>query len=178
MALSLVNNHDINPGDVREIALYCKDREDVLLFPLEKRTRPENPVDSQFSVPWAVAVAIARGRVGIGDFTEEAIRSGDILEISGRIRIEEDADLKKAKGMDPSRIVVTTKQGKTYVESADITAEDSEKTLPFSAYERKFRDCAAYSVKPLSDRRIDEVIACIRQLEKLDDIRQLIQLLN
>jgi len=149
-----------------------------LLHPLEKRSRPENPVDSQFSIPWAVAVVFARGRAGIGDFTEEAINSPDILDISGKVRIEVDTSLGGSGSMDPAKVGVTTKEGQTYVEQADAPLEGSEKPLPFSAYERKFRDCAAYSVKPLSDTQIDEVIAHINRLERVDDIREVIELLS
>jgi 2-methylcitrate dehydratase PrpD len=178
VALDLVNKHEIKPGDVQEITVFCKDKEYFLLHPLEKRSRPENPVDSQFSIPWAVAAVFARGRAGVGEFTEEAIRSADILDISGKIRVELDADLKQAKGMDPAKIGVTTKRGQTYIEAADIPPDGAEKPLPLSAYERKFRDCAAYSVKPLSDKQIDGVIAKIGQLERVDDIREVIKLLS
>ncbi len=177
-ALALVNKYDIKPEDVQGISVFCQDDKYFLLHPLEKRSCPENPVDSQFSIPWAVAAVFARGRVGIGDFTEEAIQSPDILDISGKIRVEVDASLKGSEGMEPAKVGVTTKQGQTYVEQADTPAGGSEKPLPFSAYERKFRDCASYSIKPLSDTQIDEVIAKINRLEQLDDIRELIKLLS
>ncbi|MCK4863546.1 MAG: hypothetical protein KAS25_04570, partial [Dehalococcoidales bacterium] len=95
-----------------------------------------------------------------------------------KMRVMVDADLKRAKGMDPAKIGVTTKQGQTYIEQAGNAADGSEKSPPFNAYERKFRDCTAYSIKPLSDKQVDEVIACINRLEQLDDIRELIKLLS
>lgn len=177
-ALALINKYDIKAKDVREITIFCQDDKSFLLHPLEKRSRPENPVDSQFSIPWAVAAVFARGRAGIGDFTEDAIKDTDILNISGKMRVMVDADLKRAKGMEPAKVGVTTKEGQTYVEEADTPPGGSEKSLPFSAYERKFRDCAAYSIKPLSDKQIDGLIAHINRLEQLDDIRELIKLLN
>jgi len=178
VALNLVNKHDIKAEDVQEITVFCPENTNFLLHPLEKRSRPENPVDSQFSIPWAVAAVFARGRAGIGDFTEEAIKSPDILDISGRIRIEVDTAMSGSKGIDPAKIGVTTKAGQTYTGQAGIPADGAEKSLPFSAYERKFRDCVAYSVKPLSDKQIDEVIARINQLEQVDDIREVIELLS
>jgi 2-methylcitrate dehydratase PrpD len=177
VALSLVNKHGIKAEDVQEISVFCQDDTHFLLHPLEKRSRPENPVDSQFSIPWAVAAVFARGRAGIGEFNEEAIKSPDILDISSKMRIEVDASLRVVKGIEPARIGVTTKQGQAYVEQTDATSLSSQKPLPFSDYERKFRDCASYSVKPLSDKHIDGVIAQIKQLEQIDDIREVIELL-
>ena len=176
-ALALVNKHNIKAGDVKEITIFCKDKGNFLLHPLEKRSRPENPVDSQFSIPWAVAVVFARVRAGVGEFTDEAISSADILDISGKIRVEEDADLKSMEGMDPAKIGVKTKQGRTYVEEAGSTAGGPEQ-MPFEIYERKFRDCASLAIKPPTDRQVDEIIKYINRLEQLNDIGQLIELLS
>jgi len=74
LVLGLVDKNHIRAEDVQEITVFCRDETYFLLHPLEKRSRPENPVDSQFSIPWAVAAVFARGRAGIGEFTEEAIK--------------------------------------------------------------------------------------------------------
>ena len=176
-ALALVNNHSIKAGDVKEITVFCRDKGNFLLHPLKKRSRPDNPVDSQFSIPWAVAAVFARGRAGIGEFTEEAIRSQDILSITDKIHVEEDDELKQAPGADPAKIEVMTKQGQTYVEQAGSPTGDSEQQ-PFRVYERKFRDCAAYSIKRLPDTQVDEVITRIKKLEQLDDVSELVKLLS
>jgi len=178
VALTLVNKYNIKAEDVKEITVFTQDDTNFLLHPLGKRSRPENPVDSQFSIPWAAAAVFARGRAGIGEFTEEAIKSPDILDISGKIRVEVDTALRDSGSMDPAKISVTTKEGQTYVELADSPLDGSEKPLPFSTYERKFRDCASYSIKPLSNKHIDGIIARINQLEQVDDIREVIELLS
>jgi len=178
VALALVDKHNIKAGDIKEISIFCRDDRYFLVHPLEKRSRPENPVDSQFSIPWAVAAVFARGRAGIGEFTEEAIKSRDILNISSKIRIEVDTGLESVKGEEPAKIGVSTRQGQTYVEETDIAEDGSVESLPFIAYERKFRDCAAFSIKPLPDERVNDLISNIKSLEQLDDIRQLIELLS
>ena len=179
VALAMVNKYHIKPEEVKEITVFCQDEKYFLLYPLEKRSRPENPVDSQFSIPWAVAVVFARGRAGIGDFTEEAIKSPDILEISGKVRVKVDNNVGEKKGMIPAKIGVTTKKGQTYIEQADIAPmSDAPEQLPFDAYERKFRDCASYAVKPRTKKQIDKIIALIKQLEQVDDIREVIELLS
>jgi 2-methylcitrate dehydratase PrpD len=178
VALAMVDKHRIKGDDIQEITIFAEDDTYVLLHPLEKRRHPENPVDSQFSIPWAVAVVFARGRAGIGDFTEEAIRSRDILDIADKIKVVKDKSLTRVKGIEPAKIAVTTRQGKTRTEQTDIDAESSQGTLPFSAYERKFRDCAAYSLKPLSGENTDRVVELLGRLEDVADIRELVELLG
>jgi len=80
--------------------------------------------------------------------------------------------------MDPAKIGVTTQQGQTYIEQSVSPANSPEKSPPFSAYERKFRDCAAYSVKALAEKQVDGIIASIKHLEQIDDIRELVELLS
>jgi 2-methylcitrate dehydratase PrpD len=178
VALAIVNKYHIKPNDVKEITVFCQDERYFLLYPLEKRSKPENPVDSQFSIPWAVAAVFARGRAGIGDFTEAAIKSPDILEISGKVRVKVDKNVGEKKGLTPAKIGVTTKQGETYTEQAEATSEGQEKQLPFSDYERKFRDCVAYAVKPRTKKQIDKIIALVKELEQVEDIRELVELLS
>jgi len=71
-------------GDVR-IRIY---RTDVLSYHRE----PKNPVDAQFNVPYGVAVALVRGRVSLGDFTEAAIRDASVLAVAQRIEVVEDPE--------------------------------------------------------------------------------------
>jgi 2-methylcitrate dehydratase PrpD len=178
LASAMIDKYGIKSDNIKEIVIYCRDAGYFLLHPLEKRCRPENAVDSQFSIPWAVAAVFARGRAGVGEFTADAIKSQDILDVSMKIRVEVDEGLKKLKGMDPAKIGVTMKNGQTHVMQSDPVSEVSEKVLPFSTYERKFRDCVTFSIKPLSDKQIEKIIKSIRQLEELDDIRQFIELLG
>lgn len=177
-ALSIISSNKIKAKDIQEITVFCEDDTNFLLHPLEKRSRPENPVDSQFSIPWAVAAVFARGGAGIGDFTEEAIHSPDILEVSGKIKVIKDDSLGGAKGMAPAKIGVTINNGQTYTEQSDITPDGAPTTLPFKAYERKFRDCASYSIKPLSDGNINRVVKLIERLEQVADIKEVIELLS
>jgi 2-methylcitrate dehydratase PrpD len=178
VALAMVNKHRIKAEEIKEITVFCQDDKYFLLHPLEKRSRPENPVDAQFSIPWTVAAVLARGRAGIGEFTEEAIKSADILNISSKVCIEVDKNVGEKKGLIPAKIGVTTRQGKTFTEQTEIPAEGAPKPLPFADYERKFRDCAAYAVKPRSKKQIENIIALVKNLEKVKDIRELVELLG
>jgi 2-methylcitrate dehydratase PrpD len=178
LALAMVGKYKIKPEAIKEIIIFNQDDTLFLLHPLEKRSRPENPVDSQFSIPWGVAAVFARGRAGVGEFTEEAIRSPDILVLSARVRVEVDKNVGEKPGLVPAKIGLVTTAGENFIEQADISADGGEKPPPFADYERKFRDCAAYAVRPRTGKQIDKIIALIKQLEKVEDIRELIEPLS
>ncbi|HTY81843.1 MAG TPA: MmgE/PrpD family protein, partial [Dehalococcoidales bacterium] len=177
LAEAMVKKHGIKPEDIQEITVFNEDDKYVLLNPVEKRARPENPVDSQFSIPWAVAVVFAHGKAGIGEFTEEAIKDKNILDVSRKIKVVIDKNIGEKKGQLPARISLTLQNGHTIDEQANADA-GAEKHLPFSEYERKFRDCAAYAIKPRSSKQIEKIITLVKDLEIVEDMTELVKLLG
>jgi 2-methylcitrate dehydratase PrpD len=53
---------------------------------------PKNVVDAQFNVPYAIAVALLRGRVSLSDFTPEAISDPSVLALARRIDVTDDPE--------------------------------------------------------------------------------------
>jgi 2-methylcitrate dehydratase PrpD len=149
----------------------------VLCVPLEVRSRPRNPIDSQFSVPWAVAAVIARGRAGIGEFNEEAIHSADILDIAGKIRLEEIPDTAGMGNTNPLKVEIKMKNGQTFSENTGNPL-GAGGILPYSDYERKFRDCASYAARKIPDKNIDMVVELIGRLEELNDVTEIVELVS
>jgi 2-methylcitrate dehydratase PrpD len=177
LALDMVKQHQVRLEDVSRITVFNDDPEYFLVHPLEKRRRPETPVDSQFSIPWAVAAVFARGRAGIGEFTEAAIESPDILGISSRIHVEEDKNVGEHRKI-AARIELLTGQGRWLVGEFRTAVDDVAAPLPFADYERKFRDCALYAVSPRSKKQIDKIVSLVKRLDRLDDVRELLEPLS
>jgi len=177
-ALRLVKEHNIRPEDVQEITILDNDPNNVLIYPLEARSHPQKTIDSQFSIPWGVAVAVARRQVTIGDFSEQAINSRSILEISDKIHAGVDQGLVGADGLDIAKVKIITRSGKTFVaEQAGGSQGSHREPLSFSECAAKFRDCASYSVKQIPDNKINQVIALIGELEKAADVSEVFKLL-
>jgi 2-methylcitrate dehydratase PrpD len=177
LALDMVKRYQIKPEDIMRITVFNDDDKNFLVHPLEKRRRPENPVDSQFSIPWAVAAVFTRGRAGVGEFTEEAIRSADILDVSSKIRVEVDRNVGEHSNK-AARIELITKEGRILVGELQAAAYNTAIPLPFADYERKFRDCASYAFKPRTAKQIEEIITLVKRFEHLEDIRELIEPLH
>jgi 2-methylcitrate dehydratase PrpD len=174
LALDMVKRYQIKPEDIMRITVFNDDVKYFLVHPLEKRCRPETPVDAQFSIPWAVAAVFARGRAGIGEFTEEAIRSADILGVSSKIRVEMDRNVGENNNK-AARIELITKEGRVLVGEFQAAADNNAVPLPFAEYERKFRDCASYAIKPRPQKQIEKIVSLVKRLEQVDDIRELIE---
>jgi 2-methylcitrate dehydratase PrpD len=172
--LALVSEKNIRREDIKEIILSVTDAHLKLLCqPLEAKRTPRSPVDAQFSIPWGVASAIVGGHVGLGDFTENAIKNRDVLEVTQKMRVEVDNTLHKP-GPEPTRVKVMTNDGKTFTKVVENPLGSLERPMSFDDCARKFRDCA----KNLDVKKIDRIIQLIGELERLDDIREIIRLLT
>jgi 2-methylcitrate dehydratase PrpD len=174
-ALAVVNKHDLKPEDVFEILINCGEGTYFLLAtPLEAKARPRNFVDSQFSIIWGVAVAIARRRATLEDFTEEAIKSRDILDVAAKIDVQVDTDLNRGDvGIEPARVRVTAKGGAVFTEQVDLPTGTPSRPLSFADVERKFHDCLTHANQPIPEDNAVRLVQAVAALEQVQDIREL-----
>ena len=108
------SDENIRSGDIREIVLSVTDAHlSLLCQPLDAKRSPRSPVDAQFSIPWGVASAIVGRRVGLDDFTENAIKNREVLEVTQKMRVEVDNTLHRP-GPEPTRVKVITKDGQDF----------------------------------------------------------------
>jgi 2-methylcitrate dehydratase PrpD len=175
--LSLKSKYNIKPEQVRSITAYGGEPAYEISIPVEVKRTPRNSVDAQFSLPWTIATALVKGRVSLEDFTEEAIRNEDILRISQKVTGELDPSLSR-HGVGPGRVKIVMKDGTEYTEEVEHPLGSIERPMTFEDCIKKFRECAAYSIKPLPGDKVNKVIKLVQQLEQLDDATEIIRFLG
>jgi 2-methylcitrate dehydratase PrpD len=74
--------------------------------PLEMRRAPKQVVQAQFSICYTIACALIHGRVGLSDFTSEALARPDVLSLAARVTPSIDAELDRRFGRNvtPARV--------------------------------------------------------------------------
>jgi 2-methylcitrate dehydratase PrpD len=83
----------IKPEDVAEIV--CEVAEGTvhrLWEPLADKRRPRNGYAAKFAVPYLLAAGFVHGGVGLGAFTESAIRDERVLALAARVKFVIDPD--------------------------------------------------------------------------------------
>jgi 2-methylcitrate dehydratase PrpD len=83
----------IAAGDISEI--LCEVAEGTvhrLWEPLADKQRPRNGYSAKFAVPYLLAAGFVHGRVGLGAFTESAIRDADVLALAAKVKFVIDPD--------------------------------------------------------------------------------------
>ncbi|MFC1533734.1 MmgE/PrpD family protein [Thermodesulfobacteriota bacterium] len=178
VALELVKEHDITPDNIEDILVFGGEGAKGLATPIEVKRKPRNPVDAQFSLPWVVATAFAKGRPSMKHFTETAIESNEILSLCKKIHFEFDSSLTRHGAAYPGVIEIKTKDGNTYSKRIDNPLGHPSRPLEFDDCVKKFMDCASHSRRTLSESHVSEIVGLIRNMEEVDDISILIQLIS
>ncbi len=60
--------------------------------PLDDKRHPSNGYGAKFSTPYCIAAAFVRHNVGLGDFTDEAVRDPTVLALAAKVRYVIDPD--------------------------------------------------------------------------------------
>jgi 2-methylcitrate dehydratase PrpD len=175
-ALNIVRENGVNAEDVKSIMVWCgKGTQGLLGEPLEVKARPRVVVDAQFSLAWGIASAIARKRVSLKEYTEEAIRSRDILDIASKISLAYDPAL-DSTGLEPARVAVTLNNGKSYSSHVEIATGSPGQPLSFEDCERKFLDCISSAERRMPEANAAKIIETVNRLEAMDDVREILKL--
>jgi 2-methylcitrate dehydratase PrpD len=157
-ALVLRNERHIAANDLEAI--------DVYLYPagfhLLSEVKATSAYAARFSIPYTIAAAVVRGRVGLKEF--ENIDSVDIRQMMHRVRLVEDVGL----GQDypekwPARVVVTLKNGESDTAMVEYPKGDSMNPLTLEELREKFRGLTDDIISPVEQERL---IGVSEQLER------------
>jgi 2-methylcitrate dehydratase PrpD len=121
IALEFRKKYNIKLEDIEECIYYLpKNSMNVAVEPYEEKIKPATPYVAKFSIPYVAVVAFKNGWVGLGDFTDEAIKDPEILKYTPKIKCVYDKTYDKyiesGSGVMPARAKIITKKGKVYEE--------------------------------------------------------------
>ena len=173
----MIARHTIVADRIREITIYGGDSVYSLSQPLEIKRAPRTIIDAQFSVPWVVATALVQGKVTVDDFTEEALKRQDILNVAQKVTARLDTTMNR-HGVGPGGVIINMEDGAEYTEEVEHCLGSVERPMTFEDCTKKFRECAAFAIKPLPADTVDKVITMIARLEELDDATEIVRLLG
>lgn len=164
----------VRPDDVEEIyATGSKFSLKLICDPPERKYEPLTVVDAQFSLPYTIAVGLVKGRESIFEYTDEVIKDKKVIELCKKVKWEVDPEAEKAyPKYFPATVIVKTKDGKEYKASVDYPKGDPENPVSYDEVEDKFRLLAGQTI---GQAKINRVLDYVANLEKLDNLKDLIK---
>ncbi len=90
--LALCAEHQIEADDIASAtALLHEKQHDVVCKPEAAKRRPQSDYEAKFSIQFALAAAVLRGRFTLAELEDDALQDPRILELADRISFEHDA---------------------------------------------------------------------------------------
>ena len=153
-AMRLMLQHDLDGGAVVGIVVETF-HEAVRLA----ARRPQSTEEAQYSLPFPVAAAIVRGRLGPGEVTGEALRDDAILAMADRVELVENGECNIAF---PARrfasVTLKLKDGRWLNSGMTEARGDPEAPFDDEFMRRKYRDYAEPALGGQRTGKIEEAV--------------------
>lgn len=147
----------------------------LLSEPIESKRRPQVSIDGKYSIPFTTAIMLVKGNVTLRDYTAEGLHDAGVLAMADRISYQ-DAESTSETSSQPV-VEVKTHDGRVLKSQPNGVPGDPAHPADWSLLENKFIDCVAFSKKPIPSKNIDRAIDRIKNLEKVEDVTEIVRLL-
>ncbi|MBI2907330.1 MAG: MmgE/PrpD family protein [Chloroflexi bacterium] len=174
-ALALAKEHNLRAEDVEEIAIGINKENHPRAYPLEVKCNPRTVVDAQFSIPYAVACALAKRQVVISDFTEAGIQDKTVLTLANKVRPRFEPKMIRRE-LTPGLVEVKTRSG-SFSKYIDIAYGHPKNPMSMGDIVAKFEDCARNAARPIPKDHVTRAIEMVAHLEKQEDVGGIVGLL-
>ncbi len=167
-ALRLRREHGLTPDRIAAIELRVPSAAvPILLEPLAQKQRPQNSYAARFSMPYAVAVILTRGRAGIDEFSEEAIRDETALQLCARTSYVVD-DTMPFPQTFPGWLRLKLVDGRQLEARMDASRGSREIPMTEDELREKF---TANAVRALPASQVDTLWEAGQALDRAADVR-------
>jgi len=173
-ALKLREKYSIQPGEIEEV--ICRTAEGPvhrLWEPLKEKQRPSSSYGAKFSLPYSIAVMLVRGRAGLEEFSDAAIKDPETLSLAAKVRYQLDPTIDYPRHFS-GHVMVRLKQGTFLEENQPYLRGGLESPLPPKEIETKFRANASIA---LPNEKVERIVDLVSRLEKLSSVDELSELL-
>jgi 2-methylcitrate dehydratase PrpD len=160
-ALRLRERHEIRPEQIAEIR--CRTAEGPvprLWEPLAAKHRPQNGYAAKFSLPYLIAVMLVKGRAGLAEFTDEAVRDETVLRAAEKVRYELDSTIDYPRQFI-GHVRISLHDGQVVEERQDHPRGGPDLPMPREELETKFRGNAGLL---LPQEKIESIIKEVSRL--------------
>ncbi len=169
-ALKLRQKYSIDAARVAEVV--CRTAEGPvhrLWEPLAEKQKPASSYGAKFSLPYSIAVILVRGRAGLEEFSDEAIRDRDVLDLAKKVRYELDPTVDYPRHFS-GHVQIRMTDGTLLEENQPHPRGGLEDPLTAAEVEDKFRANARLALPGV---QVERVVASVRRLEELPTIKAL-----
>ena len=174
-ALALREQYNLSLDEIASITVLLHERQfGVVVDPIESKRAPQGEYDAKFSVPYAVATALASGRFGLAELDDAARLDSDVLALAQRINCEHDARSRYPDAFSGG-VRVLTVDGRVLEHFEEINRGAAGRLLGAEqVYEKFMANCAL----TISHEQAEALWQSLQQMDELENVTGLMGLLR
>jgi 2-methylcitrate dehydratase PrpD len=174
--LAVTKEHHLQPGGVKSVTVGMLETGiPVICEPAQRKMQPLSVVDMQFSLPFGVAVALAKRQAGLSEFTLEMLQDSDVKALMPKIGYQRDPELEKNYPKEwPAWVRVTLNGGEEVSAQVRFPKGDPENPLSWDELMEKYRSLAG---AVWNQQKLETVRDAVRRLEEENSLRNFAALL-
>jgi len=172
-ALALRAAHAIEPGDVERVEVGIVSAGFPIVYePEDHKRRPRSVVDEQFSLPFGIAVALARGAASPAEFVPEAAADPLVMRLMDRVVAVHDATLdRQYPRVWPAWVRIVLRDGRRLEEHVTHALGDPERFPDAATLGAKFRVLAR---RTLAEPQVERLAAAVAALPHAASVRDVV----
>ena len=161
--LEVMQENGIDAHAVKEVLVKTTTRgADILSDP--SKYQPTTKETADHSLPYCIAVAVAKGNVLPSDFSEQALKDPFVWELLRKIEVVADPEIDALfPRVKRAVVTITTKDGTPFTKQEDLAKGRAERPLSDEELIGKFR---ANAKDVMSETRLDEIVKATFGLEQ------------
>ena len=173
--MKAVKENGIKAADVREIKVEVIARAaDILGDP--HKYRPDSKETADHSLPYCMAVGLVDGMVTPLQFKEERVMDKGLIPIMDMVKVVANDEFEALfPKFQPSRVTVTTKDGKSFAKRVDVPKGDPRDPMTEEEIAVKFN---ALGKEIVGESRCKELRQVIMGLEKESGVDRLLKMMT
>jgi len=173
-ALKAMINNDLDYTDIKEIKVTAFAQAYDILFDPAKY-RPESRETADHSLPYCMAVAIVDKKITTESFSHEKLNDPKVFEVIDKIKGEPSLEFEKMfPAKQPSKVVITTKDGQEYSEYLEYPKGDPREPMTMEDLENKFNSLAGGAFSQDELNSLKELIFNCENVSARDFMSQLV----
>ena len=156
--LNAMIGNNLEYSDVKEVKVTCFAQAYDILFDPTKY-RPESRETADHSLPYCMAVAMVDKKITTDSFSDEKLNDPRIYEVIDKIIGEPSQEFEKMfPAKQPSRVVVTTNDGRMFEEYLEYPKGDPREPMTMDDLENKFNSLAGDKFNASAKKQLKETI--------------------
>ena len=174
-ALALRHEHALTSEMIDSVTILLDARQfGVVVDPIEAKRLPQSEYDAKFSVPYAVATALCKGRFSLAELEDTARLDSEVLALAQRIECAHD-DRSRYPDAFSGGVKITLKDGRGLERFEVVNRGAKGQLLSRDQVRDKFLDNCALTISGESAERLWHTMMSLDELEDLSALTALLR---